>query len=346
MQLPTAGFPDGRRSLYYIGLGKSFSRKLLAWYRRCARELPWRTTHDAYAIWVSEIMLQQTRAAVVIPYYQKFMSRFPTVEALAAAREQDVLACWAGLGYYSRARNMQRAAQAMAGEFPRTYDAIRELPGVGDYTAAAVASIAFGLPHAAVDGNVLRVISRVTADAGDIGATATRDRLREAAGRLMDHRAPGDFNQAMMELGATLCVPRAPRCDDCPVSVYCQARQRGIELELPVKLRRHKTVRIEQTLLVLERRGKLLMWQRQARARRMAGFWELPEASQLSAARVQSEVGVFRHTITHHLYLFTVVRATVRGTPKGFEWLDKQRLAGLPLSTVTHKALQIMNCEF
>lgn len=344
-QVPAAGFTDGSRSFYYIGLGDSFSQKLLAWYRRCARDLPWRNTTDPYAIWVSEIMLQQTRAAVVIPYYHRFLERFPNNRALAEAPEQDVLACWAGLGYYSRARNLQRAAQAMAGKFPDTYVSIRALPGVGDYTAAAVASIAFGLPHAALDGNVLRVMSRVTAEAGDIGATVTRVRLREATARLLDCSAPGEFNQAMMELGATVCLPKSPLCRDCPVSSHCEAVKSGLETQLPLKVRRQKMVRLRQTLLLLERDGKLLMWQRPSRSRRMPGFWELPESGQLSGVRVQSEVGAFRHTITHHLYSFTVVRATVRGTPKGFEWFKKERLATLPLSTIAHKALRIWNCE-
>ena len=346
--MPTAGFPDGGRSLYYIDLGKSFRRKLLAWYRQCARPLPWRDTRDPYAIWVSEIMLQQTRAAVVIPYYHRFLDRYPNLAALAAADEPDLLASWAGLGYYSRARNMRLAAREIAGNggsFPADYQAIRALPGIGDYTAAAVASIAFDQPYAAVDGNVMRVISRLTADAGDIQSGVTRQRLRDAAAMLLDKRAPGQFNQAMMELGATVCLPRRPRCEECPVRDCCEALHRGIQAELPVKSRRMQTIRIEHRLLVVERNGRLLMWQRQADDKRMAGFWELPEASQLASARVLSEVGSFKHTITNHLYSFIVVRASIGRAPKGFSWMQKHRLVSLPISTVTHKALRFMNCE-
>src|SRR5215471_3020516 len=175
---------------------------LIEWYKRGHRDLPWRRTTDPYRIWVSEIMLQQTRAQAVIPYYQRFLQRFPTVEALGAASEHDVLALWSGLGYYSRARNLRKAAIAIhaAGGFPRDYDAIRALPGIGDYTAAAVASIAYGLPHAVVDGNVLRVVSRVENDASDIGALRTRDRFRATAQEWLNGAEPGRFNQALMEL--------------------------------------------------------------------------------------------------------------------------------------------------
>src|SRR5436853_2803564 len=183
---------------------------LLAWYRKSHRDLPWRGTTDPYRIWVSEIMLQQTRAVAVIPYYERFLARFPTVATLAAAPEQDVLALWAGLGYYSRARNLRRAAQAIvaAGGFPRDYDAIRALPGIGDYTAAAVASIAFSLPHAVLDGNVMRVVARVENEGADIGTVRTRERFRAVAQEWLVPDDPGHFNQALMELGATVCLPR------------------------------------------------------------------------------------------------------------------------------------------
>src|ERR1035438_4678919 len=185
------------------------ARLLVDWYRKGHRDLPWRRTTDPYRIWVSEIMLQQTRVQAAIPYYRRFLDRFPTVEALAAAAEQDVLTLWAGLGYYSRARNLRRAAQQVvaAGGFPRDYAAIRALPGIGDYTAAAIASIVFQLPYAAVDGNVLRVVARVENDAADIASPRTRERFRAIAREWMGRRQPGVFNQALMELGATVCVP-------------------------------------------------------------------------------------------------------------------------------------------
>ena len=196
-------------------------RKLARWYEKNARDLPWRRTRDPYAIWISEIMLQQTRVAAAIPYYERFLARFPDARSLARAFEDEVLAAWSGLGYYSRARNLHKAAKAIAelGAFPRDYAAIRELPGVGGYTAAAVASIAFHLAHAVVDGNVKRVIAR-------LAGTADVD-VQAAADALMDRSNPARSNQALMELGAVVCLPRAPLCDACPVARECQAKNNG-----------------------------------------------------------------------------------------------------------------------
>ena len=203
------------------GPAARIGRLLLAWYARGHRDLPWRDTRDPYRIWVSEIMLQQTRAQAVIPYYHRFLERFPSVEALAAAAEDEVLALWSGLGYYSRARNLRLAARQIvdSGGFPRSYEGIRGLPGIGDYTAAAVASIAFDLPYAVLDGNVLRVVARVANDAADISAARTRERFRAMAQGWLDAAIePGHFNQALMELGATVCLPRKPLCLVCPLA--------------------------------------------------------------------------------------------------------------------------------
>jgi A/G-specific adenine glycosylase len=314
---------------------------LLAWYGRAKRDLPWRKTKDPYRIWVSEIMLQQTRVASVLPYYARFLRRFPDFRALAAAPEPELLALWAGLGYYSRARNMQRAARQMAGRggFPRDYDGIRSLPGVGDYTAAAIASIAFGLPHAAVDGNVLRVLARLTADAGSLQNAATKRRLTGIAESLLDRRKPGDFNQALMELGATVCLPRQPQCLVCPWRDHCEARRQGRERELPFRSPRQEAVQLHRTLLVVERQGRLLLWRRSADSSRLAGFWELPEAEQLPKARVVRALGEFRHSITRHNYHFSVARARVESVPPGFSWVAVEDLGILPLSTTTRKAL-------
>ena len=196
------------------------SRPLIAWYERVHRDLPWRRTSDPYRVWVSEIMLQQTRAQAVVPYFERFLDRFPTVDALAAAHEEDALALWSGLGYYSRARNLVRAARTIhaAGAFPDDRAGLRALPGVGDYTAAAIASIAFGRPHAVLDGNVLRVVARVENDAAEIGSARTRERFRAIAQAWLDPLRPGAFNQALMELGATVCLPKNPRCSACPLS--------------------------------------------------------------------------------------------------------------------------------
>lgn len=324
-----------------VAHARAFAARLGAWYAEAGRDLPWRRTRDPYRILVSEIMLQQTRAATVIPYFEKFLRRYPTAGALARAPESEVLAAWSGLGYYSRARNLRSAALRIVelGRFPRAYEEIRGLPGVGPYTAAAVSSIAFDLPHAVVDGNVLRVIARLMNDSGDIGAAQVKARFSDLAQSLLDRNGPARFNQALMELGATVCLPRNPRCGDCPVSRYCAGRAEGTERELPVKLRRSVSQRIEATLLRIERGGRILLWKRAAGSSRMAGFWELPSPEQLPGARCGRVLRVFRHTITHHHYRYQVVSATAGRMPEGFSWFTSRELAALPVSTVARKAL-------
>ena len=289
-------------------------------------------------------MLQQTRAQAVIPYYERFLDRFPDVQALAAAAEDDVLALWSGLGYYSRARNLRLAAVEIgrAGGFPHDYEGVRALPGIGDYTAAAVASIAFGLPHAVVDGNVLRVVARVEDDASDIGSAKTRERFRGVVQGWLDHGDPGRFNQALMELGATVCLPRNPLCLVCPLATVCGARVSGRAGELPVKLRKQEAVRVEGELLVVERGGRVLLRQRDASARRMAGFWDLPSPEDLPTAKKAGRVGEIRHTITHHRYRLAVRRAAVRGrVGAGFRWFAAGELDAVPFSTMARKALRL-----
>ena len=321
----------------------TFAAKLTKWYDGARRSLPWRNTTDPYSILVSEIMLQQTRAQAVIPYYEKFLQRFPTVQHLAGADEEEVLLCWSGLGYYRRARNLQKAARLIAesGSFPSDYEAIRELPGVGSYTAAAVSSIAFGARRAVVDGNVMRVIARVTADSGDVGAPSSKLRFESIAATLLDRRDPGRFNQAMMELGATVCLPRNPLCLLCPVSDRCVARAQGRQSELPVRLKRARPIRIEATLLMIERAGRILLWQRRSDSQRLAGFWELPSSEELPNAKNLQAVGSFRHCITNHLFLFNVVRATSSRAPARFRWFDRSGLQRIPLSTTARKALAL-----
>ncbi|MGP8245411.1 MAG: A/G-specific adenine glycosylase [Bryobacteraceae bacterium] len=319
---------------------------LLAWYRKAHRDLPWRRTRDPYRVWVSEIMLQQTRAQAVIPYYQRFLDRYPSLEALASAREEEVLAIWSGLGYYSRARNLLGAARqvAAAGRFPDEIAELRALPGIGDYTAAAIASIAFGRPNAVVDGNVLRVVARVSNDAADIGAPATRRRHGETAQAWLVRRDPGGFNQALMELGATVCLPRNPLCGACPISDGCQARQAGTAGQLPVKLRRAEPVEVRETLLLVERSGRVLLRRREGSLERMAGFWDLPSPGQLPGARVGAVLGEFRHSITHHRYRITVARAEAPKPPPArgaFAWMEAGRRGNVPLSTTARKALNL-----
>jgi A/G-specific adenine glycosylase len=326
-----------------MAAGNRIARALAAWYGRGHRDLPWRATTDPYRIWVSEIMLQQTRAQAVIPYYERFLQRFPTVESLAASAEDEVLALWSGLGYYSRARNLRRAARAITvgGGFPRDYEAILDLPGIGDYTAAAIASIAFGLPHAVVDGNVLRVVARIENDGGDIGSATTRRRFREIAESWLDRREPGVFNQALMELGATVCLPRNPLCTQCPIRTHCHAHQSGTAAQLPVKLRRVEPKRIAGLLLVVQRNGSVLLRQRPATERRMAGFWDLPDPDHLPGARLGRSFGEIRHTITHHHYTLEVRSAQSRKPLAGFEWFRTEELSTIPLSTTARKALRL-----
>ncbi len=292
-------------------------------------------------------MLQQTRAQAVIPYYQRFLERFPDARALAVAREADVLAAWSGLGYYSRARNLQRAALAIVarGGFPSGYDAIRELPGVGPYTAAAVASIAFDAPHAVVDGNVLRVISRLEDDAGDIRSSRTRARFQEIADGLLDPRSPGLFNQSIMELGATVCLPRGPICQSCPVASFCRARAAGRQNELPIKGRKPEARHIALAVAVVEKNGSVLLRRRAASASLMAGFWELPAPEDLPGWRPVTTLGTFRHTITHHHYTITVLTGNIPSAPRGFHWRRMHLLARIPLATIASKALRLMSAK-
>jgi len=319
------------------------ARRLIAWYDAGHRDLPWRNTHDPYRIWISEIMLQQTRAQAVIPYYERFLRRFPTVEALAGAVENEVLTLWAGLGYYSRARNLWRAARQIVsdGGFPRDYDGLRALPGVGDYTAAAIASIAFELPHAVLDGNVMRVVARMENDAADIGSGRTRERFREIAQSWMNAKRAAAFNQAMMELGATVCLPKNPLCKTCPLSAGCGALAAGTVAQLPVKLRRMQPVKIEDTLLIVRRNGRILLRQCEADAIRMAGFWDLPTPRDLPGASVKRRLGEFRHTITHHHYRFTVAAAAARVPQGRFRWFLVAEMLEIPLSSTARKALKL-----
>lgn len=333
---------DRRKMAKVLVSPARFAATLIDWYRREQRDLPWRGTDDPYRILVSEIMLQQTRAQTVIPYYERFLERFPDVDALSEAREAEVLTCWSGLGYYSRARNLQRAARAIvaAGRFPSDYDGIRELPGVGPYTAAAVASIAFNAPHAVVDGNVLRVIARLSDDGADIGSTKTRARFQRIADDWLDPRDPGEFNQAMMELGATICLPRTPRCLLCPVAEFCEGRKTGRQHELPVKLSKATPQQIQIQVAIIEKNGAVLLRRRDG-ASLMAGFWELPAPDDLPSWRPRETLGSFRHTITYHHYTVTVLSGTVARIPAGFRW-RRNRLDRVPLTTVARKALRLI----
>lgn len=321
----------------------SIRRSLLQWYRQNKRDLPWRQTKNPYRIWVSEIMLQQTRAVAVIPYYERFLDRFPTVDALAKAPEQDVLAMWAGLGYYSRARNLQKAAIAIhsRGAFPRRYEDLLALPGIGAYTAAAVASIAFGQPHPVLDGNVIRVLTRITAEPGTIESAKTKAKLQEVAEALLPRSEPGEFNQAVMELGATVCLPKDPQCLVCPVAEYCEARKIGRQSEFPIRAARKAFHEISRQILVIQRKSEILLWQRGTTSRRLAGFWELPEPEQIPNAVLRKRLGSFRHTIVQTHFVCEVWTADAPKATPELEWIAIGKLASLPLSTTARKALRL-----
>lgn len=259
---------------------KLMAEPLVKWYREQKRDLPWRVDVTAYKVWVSEIMLQQTRVEAVKPYYARFLEVFPTIADLANAKEDVLLKMWEGLGYYNRVRNMQKAAQQVmieyGGEFPGTYEEIRSLTGIGNYTAGAISSFAFGIPKPAVDGNVLRVISRLTASYEDIMKASTRERVEEELEELIPAGAASDFNQGLIELGAIVCVPNgAPKCEECPLAHLCRAHEKGIELELPVKSKAKERRIGKKTVFVFQDGDHVAIKKRPAKGL-LAGLYELP----------------------------------------------------------------------
>ncbi len=283
---------------------RAFAARLLAWYGDHKRDLPWRRdAHDPYRVWISETLLQQTQVATVIPYYARFLARFPTVRALAAARLDDVLKVWEGVGYYARARNLHRAAQEIAtrfgGEIPGTVEELLTLPGVGRYTAGAVASIAFGRDEPALDGNVTRVICRYFHIARDPKGAEARNLLWELVQQLLPRGNAGAFNQALMELGATVCAPRQPACSACPLQRGCAARRLGIQEQLPIKRRKKKLPHHQVAVGVVWKGKKLLIAQRYTQDL-LGGLWEFPGGHQEQgeslarcvAREVREEVGI------------------------------------------------------
>jgi A/G-specific adenine glycosylase len=311
---------------------------LLAWYGAHRRDLPWRATRDPYRIWVSEIMLQQTRVAAVLEHYRRFLEAFPTVQALAAASEPEVLALWSGLGYYRRARMLHRAAKLLveesAGAMPRTAEGLRALPGVGAYTSAAVASIAFGEPIAVVDGNVERVLARMAGWSADMGAFAVR--VRALADALVDPERPGDFNQGMMELGATVCLPRAPLCLGCPWQQWCRTRGEHSMPARPRQQRRHsaRVVWLRGT----GAKQQVRLMQRAADASLMASMWELPMYEPTPEDTPEFTV---RHaiTVTNHV-IDVYVRRTKASRQAESVWISTTELSRYALTGLTRKILR------
>ena len=280
---------------------------MLNWYDSVKRDLPWRETNDPYRIWISEIILQQTRVDQGLPYYERFVAAFPTVEDLANAKEDEVLKLWEGLGYYSRARNLHYTAKLLENQFssvfPNTYKGLLELKGVGPYTAAAIGSIAFGLPVAAVDGNVFRVLSRYFRIMDSIDEAATKRVITELANEVLEKQYPGNHNQAVMELGATLCSPVRPSCEDCPLSISCAAYAENLQFELPVRSKKTKvrerffyySVILVGDEVLISRRGEGDIWQ---------GLYEFPlleTDSRLSESEILMRLNVGEKDVVHHL---------------------------------------------
>jgi A/G-specific adenine glycosylase len=349
---------------------KEVRRDLLAWYRRNRRDLPWRRSRDPYAIWVAETMLQQTRVETALPYYDRFLARFPDLQSLATADSDAVLGEWAGLGYYGRARNLQVAARQVVddwgGEMPDDVEGLRSLKGVGRYTAGAIASIAFDRPEPVVDGNVARVLARLLEIREDVKSSRVVKQLWEEAGTLVRGRSPGDLNQALMELGATVCTPRSPRCEACPISAHCRAQEAGDPEAIPAKRPRPKPKRVEAAAVFLKRRGKVLAVRRPPRGL-LGGLWELPggelrakEAPEMGLARAirdrigleltgTEKLGTVKHVFTHrvlHLHVFRARGPAGRVRLSGFDahrWLSPDRLAELPQSALTGKALSLVD---
>jgi A/G-specific adenine glycosylase len=302
---------------------------LLAWYDGNKRDLPWRRNRDPYRVWLSEIMLQQTRVAAVLEHYRRFLQRFPTLEKLAGARQASVLAAWSGLGYYRRARMIHAAAKQIAaepgGKFPCGAGELRELPGIGRYTAAAIASIAFGEAVAVVDGNVERVIERM------LGKTLSVEEIWRLAEGLLDQSRPGDFNQAMMELGATICLPKEPKCLMCPVIEWCASRG---ELEKPSQKPRQKKREIHYALAC--RNGSVFLMRRSQEASLMPGMWELPE---IPAGARGEPAFTLRHSITVTDYTVRVREQLIPENAAG-RWIARSRLNTVALTGLARKILR------
>ncbi len=292
----------------------SFPKRLLRWYARHARTLPWRVRHDPYRVWISEIMLQQTRVESVIPYFERWMQHFPTLEALAGASEMEVLSAWEGLGYYARARNARRAARLMVrdlgGRVPKDVEALRSLPGIGQYTAAAIASIAFGVDAPALDGNIRRVLARLFNVASPADSAAGRSKLRDLASIHLAKRRAGDYNQALMDLGATICLPRQPRCPICPLRRECKALRFGTVDRRPVLRSKRRPPLYYLGAAVVRRRGRVLLAQRASEGL-LGGLWEFPNAR---LDPIGKSAGSPRRSLVHELRRIYGVRLRANGT--------------------------------
>ncbi len=349
--------------------GVVIRRRLLKWFQESARDLPWRRTQDPYRIWLSEVILQQTRVEQGLPYYERYVEAFPTVQDLAAASEDEVLKQWEGLGYYTRARNLHKAARLLVekrgGELPQRADLLQLLPGIGRYTAAAIASIAFGEHVAVVDGNVKRVLSRLFNLDGCIDETATEKELWDIANALLAPKAPGDFNQAMMELGARICSPKKPDCGSCPVAEQCEAKAAGVQEQRPVRKARKKPPHEEIVVAAIREEGRYLIGKRPAKGL-LGGLWELPggkievgETHQTALVReCREELGVHvrvggmiasvKHAYTHLRVTLNVYRCTIEsGAPSPnthteLQWVRPNEFDTYAFPKANHKFLELL----
>ncbi len=352
-------------------MAPALSAALLRWYRRRARDLPWRRTRDAYAIWVAEVMLQQTRVEAVVPYFERWMSRFPDIRALAAASRDEVLRLWEGLGYYTRAHNLQRAAEIVVrehgGTLPDSPEALERLPSIGRYTAAAIAAIAFDVDTIALDGNQRRVLSRLFDLALDPRRPQAERVLREKGSTLLPPRRAAAFNQALMDLGSTVCRPRWPRCSECPLARHCLARARGTQSRRPVRPSRQAVPHHRVTAAVLRRGRRVLIAQRPEGAL-LGGLWEFPGGKQRRAesleaclrrelqeelgvtVRVGARLGVFRHAYSHfRVTVYAYECALLRGDPQPREhrrlrWAAVQALGRFPMGKVDRAIAKAIAC--
>ncbi len=333
----------------------SFSSALLTWYQDHARDLPWRHTHDPYAIWLSEIIMQQTRIAQGQAYWERFMAQYPTVEQLAAASEDEVLRLWQGLGYYSRARHLHQAAQQIValGRFPDTVEVIRKLKGVGDYTAAAIGAFAFGLPTAAVDGNFYRVLSRVFGIDTPINSSEGKKEFQALANEMTGERA-AEFNSAMMDFGAIQCTPKSPSCIVCPFCEECEALRQGRIDQLPVKLKTVKVKTLRMTYVYLRHRGEVAI-RRRGEGDIWQGLWEpvlldetpaltnLRNAVMRDARLVAKEV---KHVLTHRIILadFYLYEPAARPSlPADYIWIKEQDIDQYAIPRLVEILLERLN---
>jgi len=336
-----------------LGSPPLFARRLLAWYRRHRRELPWRAEPvDPYHVLVSEAMLQQTQVATVVPYFERFVTQLPTLRALADADSQQVLRLWQGLGYYSRARNLQRAAQRIVAEFggeiPCERDDLLSLPGVGRYTAGAIASIAFGRRTPILDGNVARVLCRLHCIEDDPRSKLVRERLWTLAEQILPTKHLGDFNSALMELGATVCTPRSPKCDVCPVRLHCRALARGLQESIPPPKKSRPTPIVHRRTFCI-RLGRRYLIEQRPPTGRWAGMWQFitREGDMVNDLKISQprKIGQIRHTLTHRRYVFDVFLCQALTARLNGKWTTLEKLTDYPLPLPHLKIAQMLQEE-